>query len=115
VAVLERETVDTTPRPSADAIPASLWRGGVSSGRVVAIILVGSLVLALFASRDLSSWAERLGAGPLAEQTQTGAARWDQTMEALGFARPHDTLRSAVDSLLECQWNSGPDQTGLSK
>jgi hypothetical protein len=48
---------------------------------IVAIILIGSLVLALFASRDLSSWAERLGGGPLAEQTQSFAARWDQTNE----------------------------------
>jgi hypothetical protein len=66
------------------------------------------LVLALFASRDLSSWAERLGGGPLAEQTQSFAARWDQTLEALGFVRPHDALRSAVDRFLECQWNGGP-------
>jgi hypothetical protein len=107
VAVLERETVDTPPRPSADAIPASLWRGRASPGQVVAIILIGSLVLALLASRDLSSWAERLG-GPLAEQTQSFAARWDQRMETLGFVWPHDTLRSAVDRFLECQWNSCP-------
>ena len=108
MAVLERETVDTTPPPSADAIPASLWRGGASPAQVVAIILIGSLVLALFASRDLSSWAERLGGGPLAAQTQGFAARWDQTMETLGFVRPHDTLRSAVDRFLERQWNTGP-------
>jgi hypothetical protein len=39
------------------------------------------LVLALFASRDLSSWAERLGGGPLAQQTQSFAARSDKTNE----------------------------------
>jgi hypothetical protein len=104
VAVLEREAVETTPRPSADAIPAGLWRGGASPGQVVATILIASLALALFASRDLSSWAERLGSGSLAEQTQSLAARWDQTMEALGFVRPQDTLRSGVDRLLDCQW-----------
>ena len=108
MAVLERETFDTTPQPSADAIPASLWRGGASPTQLVAIILIGSLVLALLASHDLSSWTERLGGGPVAEQTQSFAARWDHTMEALGFVRPHDTLRSAVDRFLECQWNSGP-------
>jgi hypothetical protein len=108
MAVLERESVDTTPPPSADAIPACLWKGGASPAQAVAIILIGSLVLALFASRDLSSWAERLGGGLLAEQTQSLAARWDETMEALGFVRPHDTLRSAVDRFLECQWNSNP-------
>ena len=108
MAVLEREAVDTTPRPSADAIPTSLWRGDVSSGQVLAIILIGSLVLAVLASRDLSSWAERLGGGPLAEQTQGLAARWDQTMEALGFVRPHDALRSAVDGFLDRQWNHDP-------
>jgi hypothetical protein len=108
VAVLEREAVDTTPRPSADAIPASLWRCEASSGQVLAILIIGSLVLALFASRDQSSWAERLGGSPLAEQTQIFAARWDQTMEALGFVRPHDKLRSAVDGFLDCQWNHDP-------
>ena len=108
MAVLEREAVDTTPRPSADAIPTSLWRGGASSGQVLAIIIIGSLVLALLASRDLSSWAERLGGGPLAEQTQGFAARWDQTMEALGVVRLRDTLRSAVDGFLDCQWDHDP-------
>jgi hypothetical protein len=106
---VERETVDITPGPSTEAIPARLWRrGGVSPAQVVAMILIGSLVLALFASRDLSSWAEHLDGGPVAEQTQSFAARWDQTMEALGFVRPHDTLRSAADRFLECQWNSSP-------
>jgi hypothetical protein len=68
-------------------------------------MIIGSLVLALLASRDLSSRAERLGGEPLAEQTQGLAAGWDQTMEALGFVRPHDTLRSAVDGFLDCQWD----------
>jgi hypothetical protein len=108
VAVLEREPVDTTPGPSADAIPASLWRGRTSPAQAVAIILIGCLALAMLASRDLSSWAERLDGGPLGGRTQSFAARWDQTMELLGFVRPHDSLRSAVDRFLDRQWNSGP-------
>ena len=71
------------------------------------ISLVGTAVLALFASRDLSSWAERLS-GPLAEQTQNFASSWDQAMAALGLVRPHDTLRSAMSHFLDCQWDNCP-------
>jgi hypothetical protein len=64
-------------------------------------------VLSLFASRDLSSWAERLS-GPLAEQTQNFASVWDQAMGTLGLALPHDALRSAARRFLEYQWDNGP-------
>jgi hypothetical protein len=64
-------------------------------------------VLALFASRDLSSWAERLS-GPLAEQTQNFASGWHQTMAPLGLVRPYDTLRSNIRRFLQSQWEIGP-------
>lgn len=107
MAVLEHELVNTTAQPSADAISSTLRRGGGSPRQAFVIILTGSIMLALFASRDLPSWAERLSDGPFAEQARSFAASWDQTMAALGFALPHDALRSAVSRFLECQWDSG--------
>ena len=112
MAVLEHELANTpqqpTAQPTADAIPSSLRRGAGSPDQVFVIALIGSIVLALFASRDLASWAERLSGGPFTEQAQSFAARWDQTMAALGFTLPHDTLRSAAARFLECQWDGGP-------
>lgn len=107
MAVLERELVDTPPQPAADAIPARLRRSGGSPRQVLVITLIGTVVLALFASRDLSSWAERLS-GPLAEQTQNFASVWDQAMAELGLVRPHETLRSAISHFLEYRWDNSP-------
>ena len=107
MAVLEHELVNTTAQPSADAISSTLRRGGGSPRQAFVIILTGSIMLALFASRDLSSWAERLS-GPLAEQTQNFASAWDHAMTALGLASPHDALHSAVRRFLEYQWDDGP-------
>jgi hypothetical protein len=106
MAVLERELADPPPQPSADAIPAPLRRRGGSPRQVLLITLIGTAVLALFASRDLSSWAERLS-GPLAEQMQNIATGWDQAMTALGLTRPYDTLRSAMSHFLDCHWGNG--------
>jgi hypothetical protein len=105
--VQERELADITPQPTADAIHASLRRGGASPRQVMAILFVGTITSAFFASRDLSSWAERLGTGSVVEQTQNIATRWDQVMAKLGLAQPHDTLRFAVRSILDYQWGGG--------
>jgi hypothetical protein len=105
---LQREVADPAPHPSTDAIPATLRRGGGSPRQVLVISLIGTTVLALFASRDLTSWAERLSGGTLAEEVQNIAAGWDQAVAALGFVRLHDTLRSATGHLLNCQWDNCP-------
>ena len=70
------------------------------------------LALALFASRDLPSWTERLGDGPVAERVQALAAEWDRAMAALGLAAPHEDLRSAIRRLLDWQWDSPPYSSG---
>lgn len=103
---LEHQLTGTASQPIPDAIPAALRRGGGSPRRVLVISLVATAVLALFASRDLASWAERLGGRPLAEATQSVAAGWDQAMAALGLVRPHEELRSAVSRFLDCQWDN---------
>src|ERR1700720_3992836 len=64
MAVLGYELADPGPPPSVDAIPGNLRRGRGSPRQVLVMSLVGTVVLALFGSRDLSPWAERLGGGP---------------------------------------------------
>ena len=90
--------------PSADAIPLKLRRGGGSPRQVVAIILVGTLMLAALASRDLSSWLDRLGDGPVLAPLQHAAAEWDGAMAKLGLTRPAEELRFVIRRLLDWQW-----------
>ena len=108
---VERELSETpapAPLTTADAIPLALRRHGGTPRQVLALTVVGILALALFASRDLPSWTERLGDGPVAERVQALAAEWDRAMAALGLAAPHEDLRSAIRRLLDWQWDSPP-------
>ena len=108
---VERE-LSETPAPAAvstaDAIPLKLRRRGGTPRQVLALTVVGILALALFASRDLPSWTDRLGDGPVAERVQALAAEWDGAMAALGLVEPHDALRSAIRHLLDWQWGEPP-------
>src|SRR6267154_3116287 len=89
---------------SADAIPRKLRRGSGSPRQVFALTLVGAIVLALFASRDLTSWLNRLGDGPILAPLQHAATEWDDAMATLGLVRPHEALRLAIHRLLDWQW-----------
>ena len=94
------------PVPSADAIPPTLRRrvGGGTRAQVFALTLVGTLLLAVFASRDLSSWLDRLGDGPILVPLQHAAAHWDGAMAALGLTRPQEVLRQGVRRALDAGW-----------
>ncbi len=98
-----------TAAPTADAIPARLRREGGSPRQVFAITLVGTLVLAMLASRDLVTWTERLGDTPALQAAQSLAAAWDGTMAKLGLVRPHEELRGAVRRLLDWEWPGDED------
>jgi len=86
--------------PVADAIPPRLRRKGGTPRQVLALTLIGTLALGLFASRDLPSWTERFEIPALSRL----AATWDGAMAALGLTRPHETLRAAVARLIEVGW-----------
>jgi hypothetical protein len=103
---VERERSETPSAApiTADAIPLALRRRGASPRQVLAMTFVGILVLALFASRDLPSWAGRLGDGPLAERALALATEWDDAMQGLGLVRPHEALRDTIRRLLDAQW-----------
>ena len=89
---------------SADAIPLRLRRQGGSPRQVLALSLIGAVVLASFASRDLVSWLDRMGGGPILETVQRAAGDWDGAMDRLGLVRPHEALRQAVGEVLDWRW-----------
>src|SRR6266851_8376964 len=101
---IAREPTPATAAPSVDAIPLRLRRGTGSPRQVFALALIGAIVLALFASRDLSSWLNGLGGGPIVAPLQHVAAEWDDAMATLGLVRPHEALRLAIHRLLDWQW-----------
>ena len=88
-----------------DAIPPSLRRRGVSQRQLLATVLVGALVVALFASRDTPGWAERLGDSALDHRLRSVAGAWEGAMERLGLTGPHDRLREAMQRALDWQWS----------
>ena len=87
-----------------DAIPPQLRRSGTTPRGVLAMCLVGTLALGLFASRDLPSWVERIADTPSAEPLRRAAAAWDSAMAKLGLTRPHEALRTVIARALEVQW-----------
>jgi soluble lytic murein transglycosylase-like protein len=100
---IQREPPPAAAAVSADAIPLKLRRRGGTPRQVFAIALIGTLTLALFASRDLASWSERLGDSPAA-LLQGIAVAWDDRMAALGLTRPHEALRDFLRGALDRQW-----------
>lgn len=101
---IERELPVIAEGPSADAIPLALRRRGGSPRQVLAIALIGAVALAVFASRDLASWLDRMGDAPLLRPVQHGAAEWDRAMDRLGLTRPSEILRDFIRGALERQW-----------
>ena len=107
---IERELTGGAAAPagsSGDAIPLALRRTGGSPRQVLALVVIGTLVLALFASRDLSSWLYRMGDGPGLVPLQRAAAEWNGAMTRLGLALPQEALRHAIGRALDWQWGDG--------
>jgi hypothetical protein len=105
---IERELTPTAPAPSADAIPLRLRRGGGTPRQVFALVLIGTLILAVFASRDLTTWLNGLGDGPVLAPLQRATAGWEGATAKLGLTAPADALREAIRQLLDWQWPGRP-------
>ena len=108
---VERELTGTpapAAAPTADAIPLKLRRLCGTPRQVLTLTLIGTFALALFASRELPSWTERLGDGPVAERVRALAVDWDRAMAALGLVEPHEALRRTIRHLLDWEWKSAP-------
>ncbi|HEY1798941.1 MAG TPA: hypothetical protein VGG57_22705, partial [Stellaceae bacterium] len=65
--------------------------------------VIGTLVLGVFASRDLVTWTQRFENARL----NHFAEEWDGWMAGVGLVRPHETLRSAVARLVGMGWEGG--------
>jgi hypothetical protein len=104
LAVVERELPVASPSPSADAIPPALRRRGGTPRQVLALTLIGTLVLAVFAAADLSGWLYRMGDGPVLARVQYAAAEWDRAMRRLDLTRPAAFLHEAMRRLLDAPW-----------
>jgi hypothetical protein len=96
------------PPPGGDAIPLSLRRIGGTPRQVLAMSVIGTLVLAVFAAPDLSSWLDRMGGGPVLEPLQNAAAEWNAAMGRLGLTEPHEAIRTSMRRVLEWRWDSSP-------
>ena len=94
----------TTP----DAIPPALRQRGSTPRQVLVMTVIGTLVLAVFASADLSSWLDRMGGGRFLTPLQHAAAEWHGAAARLGLDRPQKLLRSTMHRMLDWQW-SGQD------
>jgi len=105
---VEGELPSAGAAPSADAIPLRLRQRGGAPRQVLVLTVIGTLVLAVFASRDLSAWLDRMGGGPILEPIQRAAAQWDGAMDRLGLVRPHEALRLTIRQLLDWEWGSPP-------
>jgi hypothetical protein len=96
------------PTPGGDAIPLSLRRTGGTPRQVLAMSVIGTLVLAVFAAPDLSSWLDRMGGGPVLETLQNAAAEWDAAMVRLGLTEPHEVIRATMRRVSEWRWGEAP-------
>jgi hypothetical protein len=106
---LEKELPRTAaPPPSSDAIPLSLRRHGGTQRQVLAMSVIGTLMLAVFAASDLSSWLDRMGGGPVLEPLQNAAAEWNAAMARLDLTTPHEAIRAAMRVVLEWRWGEAP-------
>ena len=99
------------PPAAADAIPLSLRRSGGTPRQVLAMSVIGTLLLAVFAAPDLSSWLDRMGGGPMLEPLQNAAAEWEAAVARLGLTAPHEAIRAQCAGC----WSGGGASAALSR
>lgn len=94
---------------SADAIPLALRRRGGTPRQVLAMTVIGTLLLAVFAAPDLSSWLDRMGGGKVLEPLQNAAAAWEAEVARFGLTAPHEAIRAGMRRALEWRWGDPPE------
>lgn len=108
---LEKEFPKIAPAPlppGGDAIPLALRRSGGTPRQVLAMTVIGTLMLAVFAAPDLSSWLDRMGGGPVLEVLQNAAAEWEAEVARLDLTAPHEAIRAFMRRVLEWRWDESP-------
>ena len=97
------DRLDPTPK-IADGISSAADARG-TPGQVLTGVIIASLVLALFASRGLQSWADAKGDSVLALWVGDAVERWSDGMDRLGLTAPHDALRQLIRRIENAPWN----------
>lgn len=97
------DRLDPTPK-IADGISSAADARG-RPGQVLTGVVIASLVLALFASRGLQSWADAKGDSVLALWVGDAVERWSDGMDRLGLTTPHDALRQLIRRIENAPWD----------
>ena len=64
--------------------------------RVLAAVLIGIGLAAIFGSGPALHWTETLPDSHLTAALHNAAARWNEALSPLGASRPHDWLRATI-------------------
>ena len=96
-------SLDTTPKVK-DGIRSAGSASG-TPGQVLTGTVIAALVLALFASRGLQSWADAKGDSALATMVGDLVERWSDGIERLGLTVPHDAVRKDVRQVENAHWS----------
>jgi hypothetical protein len=95
--------LDTAPKIADGISCAAAARG--TPRQVLTGVAIAGLVLSLFASRGLQSWADAKGDSVLATEVGDAVERWSDGIDRLGLAGPHDALRRAIRQIENAHWD----------
>jgi hypothetical protein len=95
--------LDTAPS-IADGINGAKTAEGTPR-QVVTGTVIAALILALFASRGLQSWADAKGDNALADLMGDTVQRWSDGLDRLDLTGPHDALRQAIRRIEKAAWD----------
>ena len=96
-------SLDTTPKVADGIRSAGSARG--TPAQVLIGTVIAALMLALFASRGLQSWADAKGDSELATLVGDLVERWSDGIERLGLTAPHDALRRDIRQVQNAHWS----------
>jgi len=96
-------SLDSAPK-IADGIASARAAQGTPR-QVLTGLVIAALILAVFASRGLQSWADAKGDSVLAALIGDAVERWSDGIDKLGLAAPHDSLRSAIRRIEDAHWD----------
>lgn len=88
--------VDLAPDPAGGGAPLR-WTASV--------IIVATLLLALFNAGALVNWAQGLPPSTANARIVAAAQGWYGMTEALGLTRPGETIRTAYDTIKAARFN----------
>ena len=96
-------SLDATPKVS-DGIRSARSAHGTPA-QVLIGTAIAALMLALFASRGLQSWADAKGDSALAMMVGDLVQNWSDGIERLGLTQPHDALRQDIRQVQNAHWS----------